>query len=163
MGKRADLCMPIHAGEEATVSTKTYTNMLAVNLLAAIQLSSGDSHAVHAALQEMRDAADAMEMYLADWEGHVKELDALLGDFEQLFLIGRGSSMSAVWNGSLINKEAAKCAFEGMHAADFRHGPLELAAQGFAAIILAGSAQTSALNRDSGAGDPCSWWKSHLG
>jgi glucosamine--fructose-6-phosphate aminotransferase (isomerizing) len=56
--------------------------------------------------------------------------------------------MSAVWNGSLINKEAAKCTFEGMHAADFRHGPLEIVAPGFAAIIFAGAGQTSALNRD---------------
>jgi len=118
--------------------------MLAVNLLAAVQLSRGD---LDSAIQQMQAAADAMESYLTNWEAHVQELDSLLGDFSQLFLIGRGSSMSAVWNGSLINKEAAKCVFEGMHAADFRHGPLELVAEGFAALILAGPAQTSALNR----------------
>ncbi|HEY3473002.1 MAG TPA: hypothetical protein VGK56_00250, partial [Anaerolineales bacterium] len=43
---------------------------------------------------------------------------------------------------------AAKCAFEGMHAADFRHGPLEIVSEGFAALIFAGSGQTSALNRE---------------
>lgn len=145
MAERADVCLPIHAGVEATVSTKTYVNMLAVNLLAAIQLVNGD---LDSAILEMRAAADAMETYLADWESRVNELDSLLGDFKQLFLIGRGSSMSAVWNGSLINKEAAKAAFEGMQAADFRHGPLELVADGFAALIFAGSAQTSALNRE---------------
>ncbi|HSB01235.1 MAG TPA: SIS domain-containing protein [Anaerolineales bacterium] len=145
MAARADVCVPIHAGEEATVSTKTYVNMLAINLLAAIQMRKGG---VNSAIDEMRAAADAMETYLADWEVRVQELDSLLGDFEQLCLIGRGPSMSAIWNGSLINKEAARCAFEGMHAADFRHGPLELVGQGFTAIILAGSGQTSALNRD---------------
>ncbi|HUE98573.1 MAG TPA: SIS domain-containing protein [Anaerolineales bacterium] len=148
MGERADMCIPIHAGQEATLSTKTYTNMLAVNLLTAIQLSSGDVHEVRSAIQEMRAAADAMETYLANWEARVQELDSLLGEFDELFLIGRGSSMSAVWNGSLINKEAAKSAFEGMHAADFRHGPLELVSQGLAALVLPGSSQTSALNRD---------------
>ena len=56
--------------------------------------------------------------------------------------------MSAVWNGSLINKEAAKCAFEGMHVADFRHGPLEIVSERFAAFIFAGAPQTSALNRE---------------
>jgi glucosamine--fructose-6-phosphate aminotransferase (isomerizing) len=95
----------------------------------------------------MRATAQAMQSYLRDWNTHVQELDTLLGDFDQLFLIGRGASLSAVWNGSLINKEAAKCAFEGMHAADFRHGPLELVAPGFAALIFAGSSQTSGLNR----------------
>jgi glutamine---fructose-6-phosphate transaminase (isomerizing) len=144
MAERADVCIPIYAGTEATVSTKTYVNMLAVNLLAAIQLGGGD---VDAAIREMRNAADAMDAYLSDWKTHVQELDSMLGDFDQLFLIGRGTSMSAVWNGSLINKEAAKSAFEGMHAADFRHGPLEIVAPGFAAVIFAGAGQTSALNR----------------
>jgi glutamine---fructose-6-phosphate transaminase (isomerizing) len=145
MGERGDVCVPIHAGKEAMVSTKTYTNMLAVNLLAAIQLRGGN---VDLAIQEMRAAADSMESYLVHWEARVQELDAALGQFDQLFLIGRGTSMSAVWNGSLINKEAARYAFEGMHAADFRHGPLEIVSEGFAALIFAGSGQTSASNRD---------------
>ena len=145
MGERADICMSIHAGEEATVSTKTYTNMLAVNLLAAIQLSGGD---VSSAIQQMRAATDSMEGYLANWEARVQELDDLLGEFDELFLIGRGASMSATWNGSLTNKEAAKVAFEGMHAADFRHGPLEIVEEGIAALIFAGAGQTSRLNRE---------------
>lgn len=144
LAERADVCIPIHAGEEATVSTKTFVNMLAVNLLASIHLIGGD---VDAAIREMHSTAYAMESYLAKWETHVQELDSLLGEFEQLYIIGRGSSMSAVWNGSLNNKEAAKCSFEGIHAADFRHGPLEVVDKGFVAIIFAGSAQTSAMNR----------------
>jgi glucosamine--fructose-6-phosphate aminotransferase (isomerizing) len=119
--------------------------MLAVNLLAAVQLSGG---ALDRAYSEMRASAHVMELYLRDWEAHVQELDSMLGDFDRLFLIGRGTSMSAVWNGSLINKEAAKAAFEGMHAADFRHGPLEIVSEGFAALIFAGNVQTSALNRE---------------
>jgi len=145
MAKRADVCIPIHAGIEDTVSTKTYTNMMAVNLLAAVQLAGEN---LEVAISEMRAAADAMETYLTGWEAHVRKMDSMLGDFNQLFLIGRGSSMSTVWNGSLNNKEAAKFSFEGMHAAEFRHGPLEIVSKGFTAMILAGSSQTSALNRD---------------
>ena len=145
MRQKADICIPIHAGEEATVSTKTYTNMLATNLLVSIQLSGGD---VDSAIQQMRDAADAMEAYLSTWEERMHKLDTALGQFDQLFLIGRGASMSAVWQGSLTNKEAAKAAFEAMHAADFRHGPLEIVSPGFAALIFAGARNTSALNRE---------------
>ena len=145
LGARADACVRIHAGEEATVSTKTYTNMLAINLLAAIQLTSDH---LGAAVHEMQAAANALETYLATWEERVQEIDSMLGEFDDLFLLGRGTSMSAVWNGSLTNKEAAKYAFEGMHAADFRHGPLEIVAKGFAALIFAGSSQTSELNRE---------------
>jgi glucosamine--fructose-6-phosphate aminotransferase (isomerizing) len=148
MGERGDVSIPIHAGEEATVSTKTYTNMLAVNLLAAIQLSGGDVSAVQAAIGEMYATTEAMESYLANWEAHLQELDSMLGEFDELCILGRGSSMSAVWNGSLNNKEAAKRSFEGMHAADFRHGPLEVVEPGFTAIVFAGPSSTSALNRD---------------
>src|SRR5688572_11446873 len=84
MAEQADVCIPIHAGNEATVSTKTYVNMLAINLLTAIQLSRVD---MDSAIQEMRATADAIEMYLSNWQARVKELDSLLGDFNQLFLI----------------------------------------------------------------------------
>lgn len=145
LGQRADVSLAIHAGEESTVSTKTYTNMLAVNLLAAVQLSGGD---IDTASRDMHATADAMESYLTNWVSYVQELDSMLGEFDELYLLGRGSSMSAVWNGALNNKEAAKCSFEGMHAADFRHGPLEVVEPGVTGMIFAGSAQTSALNRD---------------
>ena len=139
-----DVCLPIHAGPEAAVSTKTYVNTLAINLLAAQQLAGREVEPLKGA---MLTAADEIENYLSDWQARVNELDELLGDFETLILLGRGASMSAVWNGALTNKEAAKFSLEGMNAAEFRHGPLELAAPGFSALIFAGSLVTSALNR----------------
>ncbi len=145
MAQSADLALPIYAGDEATVSTKTYINTLAMLMLASTQLVGGDWQAL---LQSMRKAADAMEAYLAHWQEKVAELDALLGDVDQLLIMGRGASMGAVWNGSLINKEAAKCAFEGMNVSDFRHGPLELASPRLTILMLEGAPQTASLNRD---------------
>ena len=141
----ADICLPIHAGPEATVSTKTYINTLATNLLAALHLTEQD---VDTSKSQILSTADKMEAYLSDWQAHVSHIDFLLGDFEELFIIGRGPSMSTTWTGALICKEAAKYAAEGMNAADFRHGPLELASSSFIALILAGSPETSALNRN---------------
>ncbi len=54
MAEHADICIPIHAGKEDIVSTKTYTNMMAVNLLAAIQLTGGD---LKAAIAKDQDAS----------------------------------------------------------------------------------------------------------
>jgi glucosamine--fructose-6-phosphate aminotransferase (isomerizing) len=99
------------------------------------------------AIRDLQLAATAMETYLTDWQTRLDELDSHLGEFERLVFLGRGASMSAVWNGSLINKEAARSSFEGLHAADFRHGPLELVSDGFVAVIFAGSLQTADLNR----------------
>jgi len=143
----ADVCLNIHAGLEATVSTKTYINMLAANLLAAIQMTGGD---MAVARRDLLLAAEEMERYLSNWKKHIDQLDAMLGSFDHLFLLGRGTSLSAVWNGSLINKESARISFEGMNSADFRHGPLELVSPGFVAIIFAGSDRTAALNRNLG-------------
>jgi glucosamine--fructose-6-phosphate aminotransferase (isomerizing) len=145
LASAADACLPIHAGSETTVSTKTYINTLAVNLLTARFLTGKD---VEALKRELSVAADMMETYLGDWQKHVSTLNTLLGEFETLILIGRGASMGAVWNGALINKEASKFPLEGMHAADFRHGPMELISPDFMALILAGSPTTSALNHN---------------
>jgi glucosamine--fructose-6-phosphate aminotransferase (isomerizing) len=144
LGQQADVMVPIWAGEEATVSTKTYLNMLALLMLASEQMTGGDWLALQNSILR---AADTMEAYLAGWQEHITELDALLERVDQLFILGRGPSMGAVWNGSLINKEAAKCAFEGMNAADFRHGPLELAGPQLTVLIFEGAPRTAALNR----------------
>lgn len=125
------------------VSTKTYVNMLAMNLLATHLLTGQE---IELPKHAMLSAADKIEVYLTYWQVHAQALEAALGDFETLILLGRGPSMSTVWNGSLINKEAAKFPLEGMHAADFRHGPLELVVPGFTALIFAGYVTTRELN-----------------
>lgn len=141
----ARACQPIHAGVENAVSTKTYMNMLALNLLAALRLRGGD---VDGAKNKLLDASVAMDTYFSSWQKYKDELDGLVGEFTDLFILGRGTSISTVWNGALIIKEAAKTAFEGMHCADFRHGPLELVEPGLIALVLAGPAHTSELNHD---------------
>jgi glucosamine--fructose-6-phosphate aminotransferase (isomerizing) len=140
----AEVCLPIHAGSETSVSTKTYLNTLAVNLLLARKMAG---YEIEDLKQEILSAADAIEAYLNDWQARVEEMNAKQGNFENVFIIGRGSSMSAVWNGALINKEAARCAFEGVNAADFRHGPMELVGPGLCAWIYAGHPSTAGLNR----------------
>jgi glutamine---fructose-6-phosphate transaminase (isomerizing) len=145
MALSADLAVPIAAGAEATVSTKTYINMLAVLMLTSAQLTGNDWQGLKASMVR---AADAIESYLSGWQARVQELDSLLGKVDQLVILGRGASMSAVWNGSLINKEAAKCMFEGMNTADFRHGPLELASPQLTVLMLEGAARTASLNRE---------------
>jgi glutamine---fructose-6-phosphate transaminase (isomerizing) len=145
IAQSADIAVPIYAGEERTVNTKTYINTLALLMLTAEQLLGGDWRNL---MDRMRNAADAMQEYLNLWQKKVAELDSNLGDVDQVLILGRGQSMAAVWNGSLIQKEAARCVFEGMNAADFRHGPLELASKRLTVLILEGHPVTSALNRE---------------
>jgi glucosamine--fructose-6-phosphate aminotransferase (isomerizing) len=114
-------------------------------MVTAEQLLGGDWRGL---MVRMRNAAEAMQEYLNLWQEKVAELDSILGSVDQVLILGRGHSMAAVWNGSLIQKEAAKCIFEGMNAADFRHGPLELASERLTVLILEGDPIISSLNRE---------------
>lgn len=144
LAQGADLHVPILAGEETTVSTKTYTSMLAANLLAALQLGSGD---LDRAAADLRLVAERMRAYLDTWEACAEDIDAQLGEARRLFVLGRGPSMAAAWNGALVCKEAARSAVEGMVAADFRHGPLEVVSQQVTVLFLQGPQATAAINR----------------
>jgi glucosamine--fructose-6-phosphate aminotransferase (isomerizing) len=54
--------------------------------------------------------------------------------------------MAAVYTGTLILGEAAKYMAAPYQAAEFRHGPLELANPDLSVLLFAGPAETRALN-----------------
>jgi glucosamine--fructose-6-phosphate aminotransferase (isomerizing) len=141
----ADLNVHIRAGIETTVSTKTYTTMLAANLLSAVQLTG---EGIKQAVQELQLVANAMETYLEAYETTLTQIERLLGIAEHIFILGRGPSLSTAWNGSLMCKEAAKFPAEGMLAADFRHGHIELVSKEVTVLFIEGDQKTAELNRD---------------
>ncbi len=143
LAQSTDRSIDIRAGEENIVSTKTYLNTLAANLLSAIQLTDGD---VTSARQNLEFVADKMETYLGNWDANLEQITRLLGSGSRLFILGRGPSLSSVWNGALICKEAAKFPAEGMIAADFRHGPLDLVSKDITVIFLEGAHPTTNIN-----------------
>jgi glucosamine--fructose-6-phosphate aminotransferase (isomerizing) len=135
--------LPIHAIVEKTVSTRTLLNTLAIGQLAALALLGMDMEASHS---ELKQTAEAMENYLSNWEAHVTKLGELIGFPKRLAILGRGSSMAAVYAGTLILGEAAKFSAVPFQAGEFRHGPLELANQDLTVLLLAGPRETRDLN-----------------
>lgn len=144
LARNTDFSIAIQAGKEAVVSTKSYTNMLAANLLASIQLVGGD---VKAAIRDLQTVADKMEAYLTHWDANLKQIEDHLCNEKPIFILGRGSSMGAAWNGSLMCMEVGKFPAEGMIAADFRHGPFELVSKDINIIFIEGPPQTAEINR----------------
>jgi glutamine---fructose-6-phosphate transaminase (isomerizing) len=133
----------IHAEVEKTVSTRTYTNTLAVGQLGALALLGKDVEAGRTSLQQ---TVVLMEDYLSSWEGHVQRLGELIGFPRRLAILGRGSSMAAVYTGTLILGEAAKFMAAPYQAGEFRHGPLELANPDLTVLLFAGPEETRELN-----------------
>jgi glucosamine--fructose-6-phosphate aminotransferase (isomerizing) len=122
LGRGADTRVDLVAGDEATVSTKSYVNTLAAVRLTAAALTGTGSSAV----SSLRATTDSLADYLGDLEGHV----AAVGDFAEhrhLLLTGRGGAAASAQTAGLILKEAAKVPVEGLTAGALRHGVIELA------------------------------------
>ncbi len=81
-----------HAGEEATVSCKTYlAAQMALAWLGEV-LAGGDRDAARAALAETIPGAAA---YLASWRSHVEWLAGRLDGVRAVYYTGRGPSLAA--------------------------------------------------------------------
>jgi glucosamine--fructose-6-phosphate aminotransferase (isomerizing) len=142
LAREAHAIIDIRAGEENAVSTKTYVNTLAAGLALGRLVNQQPLGDV------LHHTANALENYLQKWRAHVGALKAEIGLPERLYFLGRGTSMSAAECGALITKEAAKWPVEAQSAAQFRHGPLELADERLSVVLLAGADdRTRSLNK----------------
>jgi glucosamine--fructose-6-phosphate aminotransferase (isomerizing) len=140
----ADAVMLTHAGEEFSVSCKTYVCTLAV-----VELIAGFlSHEQHGTLHdEWLEAVPCVTSYLQDWQQHVLELAPYLDGMRHLFFVGRGASLAAAGTGALITKESAGVHAEAMSSAAFRHGPMEILREDTLVAVLEGAPVTRELNQ----------------
>jgi glucosamine--fructose-6-phosphate aminotransferase (isomerizing) len=129
----ADLTLLLHSGSEATVSTKTYLNSLAVHNAIAAALTGGDPSATGSLA---RRAASAAETYGSQPEIRAAAKQYLCFDSPRIALIGKRDHTATALLGGLILKEAAKVPAEGYSGGEFRHGPLEIAGPGLTAVLI---------------------------
>jgi glucosamine--fructose-6-phosphate aminotransferase (isomerizing) len=158
---QADSVLLTKAGQESSVSCKTYVTAL----MALRHLGSFLTNAEHVSFprkrestpqdltnssqetaSELAQAAPAVRHYLDSWRDHVVELAACLEGARHLFLVGRGGSLAAVGTGGLIIKESTHRHAEGMSSAAFRHGPFEMLSEETFVLIFAGDEKTRTLN-----------------
>ena len=144
LGMHADFAVLTAAGEEFSVSCKTYlAALIALSVLAAALCGSGRA----ARLGELEAAPAAVAEYLNNWKQHTNEFVELLNGVQHLFLVGRGPSLAAAQTGALIIKESDHFHAEGMSSAAFRHGPFEMLEPGMLVGVFSGDAKTQALNQ----------------
>jgi glutamine---fructose-6-phosphate transaminase (isomerizing) len=144
LARRSDAMVLTHAGEEFTVSCKTYvTTLLALQFLGD-QLCGVPPARTRKAL---KDVLPPITHYLGAWKEHVESLIPQLAGIRQLFLVGRGPSLAAVGTGALILKESTQFPAEGMSSAAFRHGPFEMLGPETFVLVFGGVSRTKELNR----------------
>ncbi len=143
LGTDSSAVIVTRAGTEFSVSCKTYiSTLVALHWLATI-FGRTDLNATR---RELAGIVPAVEGYLEDWKMHVETLAGRLKDVEDLFLVGRGSSLAAVGTGALTIKESDHVHAEGMSSAAFRHGPFEMANDKTFVLVFAGDDRTRKLN-----------------
>ena len=135
--------LPIHTMAEQTVSTRTYTNTLTINQLAALALLGKEVETARSALEQ---TSASMEGYLANWEERVEKLGEQIGFPKRLAILGRGSSLASTYTGALTLGEASKFLATPYQAGEFRHGPMELANSDLTLLLFAGLDETRDLN-----------------
>ena len=140
LARASDILVDITAGRETGPSTKTFTASLVA--LAVIERTLREPR------RELAEIVDEVERLAARTAGLVDDclrgqeaMAAYLADWGTLestvAFVGRGVGLAAAELGALIMKEAAQVAAISMDAAEFRHGPLELAGPGLSVVVVA--------------------------
>lgn len=143
LAHESDAVVMTRAGEEFSVSCKTYvTALMALHWLAAL-LGGEDLGETR---NELEGVAPALDRYLSPWKTHVMRIAGRLRKMRHLFLVGRGSSLAAAGTGALIIKESDHFHAEGMSSAAFRHGPFEMLNDETFVLVFGGDDRTKSLN-----------------
>ena len=114
LAERAAVTLFTQAGQESSVSCKTYvTALMTLKWLGDILCERNERQS----RRELRNASPAVATYLSSWQGHVTSMTEMLSGIRHLFLVGRGASLAAVGTGALIIKESDHFPAEGMSSA----------------------------------------------
>ena len=142
----ADRAFDTSAGHETGPSTMTFAGALVV-MAALGRTLAGDpvTEIVPRIVADAAQAARAVQALLDDASLPDRLTDAIEGR-EAVVILGRGPARAAAEMGALTIKEAAGLPVESLQTAQFRHGPLELAGPGLAALIIATEPETRSLD-----------------
>lgn len=144
LSRRSSALVLTQAGEEFSVSCKTYVCALAALKFLGDQLCSVP---IAHTRRELHGVLRPVALYLSRWKECVESMVVGLSGVRQLFLVGRGPSLAAVGTGALILKESTQVPSEGLSSASFRHGPFEMVGPETLVLVFAGNSKTKELNR----------------
>ena len=142
LARRAKLLLPMMAGHQTSVSTKTYTCAVAVLMYLAFAIARKPVHALTLALKE---AIEEMEKLLDRAEVIIPPAAEFFDRPPYLALMARGADLASAHQGALMFKEVVRLGAEGMSAGQFRHGPIEIVNPIHRYIVFARDGKTAQL------------------
>lgn len=138
LSEAASVSLTLNAGEEVGPSSKTYVStMFMMHVLAELLATNASVEDIITKAQDMAHAAArALEPWMSKAEPIGQELGEWITSCKSLFIVGRGASATAAELNALVLKESAHVPAQSMDSAEFRHGPLELAAPGLGVVLM---------------------------
>lgn len=133
IARNSDYILPLCAGYEESITTKTYSNTLAVLLMFLSALAKNNISETESKIVE---CSVYLEEFLKTGQKKVKEMASFFKSPIFLHFISRGSSMTAAYQAALIFNEGVRLYTDALPAGSFRHGPFELVGNGHYAVFL---------------------------
>jgi len=142
IARATDAGIYLHAGPEIGVaSTKAFTTQVAVLTMLAIELGRRkhiSSNEADRHIEELSQIPDKIGTILTQSE-HIKDIAAANIDKDNWLFLGRGFNYPVALEGALKLKEISYIHAEGLPAAEMKHGPIALIADGMPAVFIATS------------------------
>jgi len=140
IARATDAGIYLHVGPEIGVaSTKAFTAQVAVLSMLAIELGRRrhlSSDAAARCIGELSEIPEKIRTIL-DQSDHIHEIAAANIDRENWLFLGRGFNYPVALEGALKLKEISYIHAEGLPAAEMKHGPIALIADGMPAVFIA--------------------------
>lgn len=134
LARRGNLLLPMMAGRQSPVTTKTYMCSVAVLMYLAFAIAA----------EPHRQLTQALIRAIQAQEKILDQHDLLMPPTVEFFdhptyvaLMSRGADLATVYEGGLLLKEVARLGAEAISAAQFRHGPIEIVNPAHRYVIFA--------------------------
>lgn len=136
----AMLALPLHAGAEASISTKTYCNTLALLYLLERRIRG------NGALDQAFRYLETLKDWLLDVNhSELMETAKYMLPGHSLVCVGRGPALVCAKQCALTFMEGARCVASAFSGGGFRHGPIEAVDSEFRLLLFSPAGKTADL------------------
>jgi glucosamine--fructose-6-phosphate aminotransferase (isomerizing) len=142
LAQRGDVMLPMMAGAQASVSTRTYMCSVAALMYLAHAIAAKPSRPLNSALRRI---VAAQERILERRAVTCPSTLEFFGAPPYVALMARGADLASAYQGAQMFKEVARLAAEPISAAQFRHGPIEILNPAHRYVLFARRGKTGAF------------------
>jgi fructoselysine-6-P-deglycase FrlB-like protein len=134
LAKRSSVSLPMKAGAETQIASKSFVCSVAVLNLLAAELTGASMPDRLASLEAVAMWAQAYLAKVATGEG---ELPSSIGACTHMDIVASGASFSTAYKSALVAREVPKVFASAIDCADYAHGWAKTIGPGYLGVVLA--------------------------